>query len=213
MISGVQVDAWGAFVPNRGDMVEELKKGVVKAVKERGIGNIKITDGGLAVGGTVESLVGERREYTFFQQKLGGGTSSTLALRVAPRGVHDLELSWRLLESNPAKSAFLGLSQGATIFVGFVIGAAGVLTIPIGAGLCVLPLGLFIMGMGFGWWGFSRGKTRASTHQQLDSRALVQTVDFCLMSELERLGVSADELRVLRASQTEGVGKLGTDKK
>jgi hypothetical protein len=122
MISGVQVDAWGAFVPEQGKQIEKLRNGVVKAVEERGLSNLEISTGEMAVADNlIDSLVGEKREYTFFQQKLGKSANSTLALRIAPRGNDDLEISWRLLESNPQKTVIMGMSQGTAIVVGIWI--------------------------------------------------------------------------------------------
>ena len=120
MISGVQADAWGAFVPGRGKLIDKLREGVVKEVEKRGLSNLTISSGEMAISdSTIGTLIGEKREYTFFQQKLAKTTANaTLALRIAPRGTEDLEISWRLLESNPAVSLFLGLSQTALVWLG-----------------------------------------------------------------------------------------------
>ncbi len=210
MISGVQVDAWGAFVPDRGKLIDKLRSGVVKEVEKRGLKNLEITTGEMAISGSMlGSLVGEKREYTFFQQKLGTTANATVALRIAPRGTEDLELSWRLLESNPAMSLFLGLSQTTLVWLGASFALFGLILFPLG-GFIMLALGLWMLGMGLGWWKGTSNKSRLTSDQMLDARVLAQTVDYCLMKQLEKLGVSASELKVLEAAQMEGIGQLGT---
>jgi len=210
MISGVQVDAWGAFVPGHGKLIDKLREGVVKEVEKRGVPNLTISTGEMAISdSTIGSLIGEKREYTFFQQKLGKTTANaTLALRIAPRGTEDMEISWRLLESNPAVSLFLGLSQQALIWIGGSFALFGLLFFPVG-GFIMLAIGVWLLGMGLGWWKGTSGKSRLTTDQMLDARVLAQTVDYCLMKQLEQLGVSASELKILQAAQMEGIGNLG----
>lgn len=216
MITGVQVDAWGAFVPNRGNLIEQLRQGIVDEVNTRGLLNLEINTGEMAISNsTIGTIIGEKREYIFFNQKLGASANAmsanaTLALRIAPRGTHDLELSWKLLESNPAASIFMGLSQGALVYVGLIVTLAGLGLMITGGGLCITPFGIWIMGLGFGWWGTSRNKSRLTSDQMLDARVLAQTVDFCLMAQLEKLGVSENEIKILQAAQMQGIGNLGT---
>ena len=205
----MQVDAWAAFVPDRGDLIDQIKEGVVKEVEKRGIPNLTISTQELGVGTTTQALVGEKREHLVFDQKLGGGTAANVALRVAPRGTQDVELSWRLFESNVAKSIFEGMSQGTIVTIGVLWTLLSMALMPIGVGFCTVIIGPIIIGIGMGWWGKNRGKTKATTYQQLDSRALAQAVDYSLMKTLEELGVSGHELRVLQAAQMDGIGKLG----
>ncbi|MBE7433142.1 MAG: hypothetical protein HS100_04450 [Anaerolineales bacterium] len=212
MISGVQVDAWGAFVPSQGKLIEKLRDGVIAEVEKRGLANLQISSGEMAISDSMfGGLIGEKREYIFFQQKLGSSANTTLALRIAPRGTEDLEISWRLLESNPAKSIALGLSQTTLVYLGGTLAVTGLFLIPFGMGLCVLPFGVWMMGMGLGWWKASSNKSRLTADQMLDARVLAQTVDYCLMKQMEKLGVSATELKILQAAQMEGIGRLGTE--
>ena len=209
MISGVQVDAWGAFVPNQGKLIEKLRKGVVKEVEKRGLENLEISSGEMAISdSTIGTLIGEKREYTFFQQKYKTTANATFALRIAPRGKEDLEISWRLLESNPAMSLFLGLSQGTLVWVGGSFALAGLALFAFG-GACITALGVWMLGMGLGWWKGTSNKSRLTGDQMLDARVLAQTIDYCLMTQLEKLGVSANELKILQAAQMEGIGNLG----
>lgn len=209
MISGVQVDAWGAFVPNQGKQIEKLRKGVVTEVKKRGLKDLKISTGEMAMSDTMlGSLVGEKREYTFFQQKFGTSANATFALRIARRGKNDMEISWRLLESNPAMSIFLGLSQTTLVWLGGSFALFGLIILPVG-GFIMVGLGVWLLGMGLGWWRGTSNKSRLTTDQMLDARVLGQTIDYCLMKQLEKLGVSASELKILQAAQMEGIGMLG----
>lgn len=211
MISGVQVDAWGAFVPDQGKLINELRDGVVKEVWQRGLKNLKITAGEMAISDSMlGNLVGEKRRYIFFKQMLGKSANCTLALRIAPRGTNDMEISWRLLESNPATSLFLGLSQTTLVWLGGNFAFWGLISIPLGVGVCMAPLGFWMLGMGLGWWKGTSNKSRLTNDQMLDTRVLAQTVDYCLMKQLEKFGVSANELKILQASQMEGIGNLGT---
>ena len=120
----------------------------------------------------------------------------------------DMEISWRLLESNLAKSIAAGTTQWGLVIFGVLWTLLSAALIPLGVGLCTIIIGPVIIGFGLGWWGKDRGKTRATTYQQLDSRSLAQAVDYSLMKALEVLGVSKDELRVLVAAQMDGIGKL-----
>jgi len=211
MTSGIQVDAWGAFVPEQGKIIDKLRKGVIREVEKRGLANLEISSGEMAISDSIiGGLIGEKREYTFFQQELGMSANATLALRIALRGAEDLEISWRLLESNSAQSLFLGLSQTTLVWLGAMIAFWGLIFIPLGVGACMIPIGLFMLGTGLGWWRGTANKSRLTADQMLDARVLAQTVDYCLMKQLEKLGVSANELKILQAAQMEGIGNLGT---
>jgi hypothetical protein len=114
-------------------------------------------------------------------------------LRIAPQGDHDLELSWRLLEGNPTKTVLEGGTQTGLVIFGVLWTLMSIALIPLGVGFCTVIIGPIIIGFGMGWWGKNRGKTKATTYQQLDSRALAQAVDYSLMKTLEELGLAPDE--------------------
>jgi hypothetical protein len=209
MAGGIQVDAWGALVPDRAELIDDVKKDLVKEVEERGIENLKITTVDLGIGSSAEALIGEKREHLLFEQKLGGGAVASVAMRIAPRGKNDMEISWRLMENNAAKAIVSSTTQWGLVIFGAAWSLLSLALMPLGIGFCTFIIGPIIMGWGLGWWGVEKGKTRATTYQQLDSRALVQAIDYSLMKTLENHGVSKDELRVLLAAQTEGIGKLG----
>lgn len=207
----IQVDAWGAFVPGRGNLRDLLEKEVINAVKGRQLPRMEIEIGKLGLSSNaLEQLFKtyETREYIFFTQSYGATGKATCALRVAKRGAQDLELNWRLMESNIGKYLVEGTSQAMLIFFGFMCILMGFITLAFGIGVCFFGLGFAILGSGFGWWGSSKGKSKLTVEQQQDSRMLVQTVDYCLMKALEKQGVSQDELRITQAAQTQGIGKL-----
>jgi hypothetical protein len=212
MAGEIQVDAWGAFVPGRGDLFEKIKEGVAKKVSERELPNLEISEGSLDISRDLLDKwfrAGEPRDYLFFVQHLGKTASAMVALRIAKRGTKDLELSWRLLEGNPAKGIFKNVTEGAKIYLGVTIAGAGVLTSIFGFGLAAIPIGAALAGSGIDGLKNNKGARNLTTEQQLDARILTQTVDYCLMSQLEELGVSSDEVRVLQAAQMEGIGRLG----
>lgn len=210
MISGLQVDAWGAFVPERADMADKIKEELLKEVEKRGLENLTVSTQELGVGTTWQALTGEKREHLVFEQGLGRGAAAAFALRVAPRGTNDLEISWRLFEGNLAKSIATGTSQTVLVVFGILWTLISVVLMPIGVGFCTVIIGPIIMGFGLGWWGKNKGKTNVTTYQQLDSRSLAQAVDFSLMTALETLGITKEEVRVLKAAQMDGIGRLGT---
>ncbi len=210
-MSEIQVDAWGAYVPGRGNLVDELINGTIDEVKKRNLPKLDIQQGELTISkGALDKVfgAGDAREYLCFIQDLGKSAKATLALRIAPRGSIDLELSWRLFESNATRQALLGLSQAGTIYLGIGLVGAGLLTSIFGYGLCAVPIGIYMIGIGVGWWKNSNQESQLTPEQKFDARALVQTVNYCLMSQLEKLGVSSEEVRTLQASQMEGIGKL-----
>ena len=120
MISGMQVDAWGAFVPERADMADKIKEELLKEVEKRGLENLTISTQELGVGTSWQALTGEKREHIVFEQGLGRGAAAAFALRVAPRGTNDLEISWRLFEGNLAKSIATGTSQTVLVVFGIL---------------------------------------------------------------------------------------------
>jgi len=208
----IQVDAWGAFVPSRGSLVERLRENVIKEVSERELPNLEITAGSLDIANDIVDKwfrTGEPREYIFFTYHLGKTAVAMIALRIAKRGTKDMELAWRLFEGNPAKGVFKAVAQGAKIYVGAAVAGAGLLTSIFGFGSIAIPIGLEMVSSGMGGLGKNKGARHLTTEQQLDARILVQTIDYCLMLGLEKEGVSSDELRILQASQIEGVGRLG----
>jgi hypothetical protein len=154
-------------------------------------------------------LTGEKREHIVFEQKLGAGSAAAFALRVAPRGTNDLELSWRLFEGNITKSVVEGVGQTGLVVFGILWTLLSIALMPLGVGFCTVIIGPVIIGFGLGWWGKNKGKTKVTTFQQLDSRALGQAIDYSLMITLENLGVTKEEIRVLKAAQMEGIGRLG----
>jgi hypothetical protein len=210
MAGEIQVDAWSAFVPGRGDLQNRIKEGVAKKVNEHGLSNLEIKEGSLDLKRDLLDQwfrSGEPRDYLLFIQHLGKTASAVFALRIAKRGTMDLELSWRLLEGNMAKGILKTLGQGTKAYLGIAIAGAGVITSFIGGGF-MIPLGASMIGSGANGLRNNKYARNLTTEQQLDSRMLAHTVDYCLMSQLEELGVSKDELRVLQESHMEGIGKL-----
>jgi hypothetical protein len=57
----------GVFVPDRADLVGQIKEDVVKEVENRGIENLSISTQELGVGTTTQALVGEKREHIVFE--------------------------------------------------------------------------------------------------------------------------------------------------
>lgn len=212
MAGEIQVDAWGALVPGRGALYSQIKEGVRKKVFERQLPNLDISEGTLDMKRDIYDQwfrSGEPRDYLFFTQNHGKTAISWVALRVAKRGTMDLELSWRLFEGNSAKEIFKnGLAVMKTIF-GLILAGAGLLTSIFGFGFIVIPIGVAIAISGINGLRQNQGDRNLTPEQQLDSRILAQTVDYCLMTQLEELGVSSDEVRVLQAAQMEGIGRLG----
>lgn len=105
----------------------------------------------------------------------------------------------------------MGMSQGAAVLLGLWIALCiGLPLLPVGVGVFIIGFGVWIAGMGLGWWKATQNKSPLSADQMLDARVLAQTVDYCLMKQLEKLGVSASELKILQAAQLEGIGRLGT---
>jgi len=213
MAGEIQVDAWGAFVPGRGDLCQAIKQRVAQKVHERELPNLEIREGSLDISRDVLDKwfrSGEPRDYLFFIQPLGKSASAMVALRIAQIGTKDLEMSWRLFEGNPAKGIFKNVAAGAKIYLGFSVAAAGLITSIFGYGLLAIPVGAGLMGSGIADLKNNKGARHLTAEQQLDARILAQTIDYCLMTELEELGVSSDEVRVLQAAQMEGIGRLGT---
>ncbi len=101
------------------------------------------------------------------------------------------------------------LGQTGLIVIGALWILISPILIPIGVGVCMIIPGIAMIGVAFSWWGVNKTKSQATTYQQFDSGVLAQTLDYCLMSALEELGVTAAELRVLQTSQMRGIGKLG----
>ena len=207
----LQVDAWGAFIPGRGDLVEQLKSGVREEVGKRGIAGLEIKDEQFAMSKGMDDFLygaGKPQDYIIFEHHLDKFARTTVALRIAPRGSVDLELGWRLFESNANKKLVAGLGQVSLISLAVLCFVFGAITLVFGLGLIPIAVGIFLLGTALGWWNNSRGNTFLTPEQKLDARVLVQTVDFCLMKQLEKLGVSSDEIRILVASREEGMGKL-----
>jgi hypothetical protein len=207
----IQVDAWGAFVPGRADIVEGLREGVIKDVTERELPNLEITTGPLDIArDNIDKWfrAGEPRDYIFFTDHLGKTAAAMVTLRIAKRGTKDMELSWRLFEGNPAKGVFKVALEGVKIYIGAAVAGAGLLTSIFGFGAIAIPIGLEMISSGIDNIRGKKTERNLTAEQQLDARILVQTIDYCLMSQLEKFGVSSDELRILQASRIEGIGRL-----
>ena len=197
---GLQVDAWGALVMDRGDLAEEVEELTIQNLKERELENLTITKAEIRLGGPA-------REHVVVGQDLGGGGEATTLLRVVRRA-KDLELSWRLFERNVSKVTLWGMSQGTLIVVGSIFTAAGVLSVAFGIGLCPLAIGVPLLGVGLGWWTIGRKKTTAGTTEQFASRALANTVHWALMKALASKGIASQHLQVLQPATEPGLGKL-----
>ena len=220
---GFQVDAWGALLMDRASQGGKLEREFEEKLQARGIENLSITkevviiddDKGMLWTGpeTVRRLrekgnKNEGREHLVVTKDLGEGDLAKLALRIAPHGKNDLEISWRLFEENPKKDKLSRFSQEAQINIGLGIALAGVCSIPFGFGILLVPAGIAVFGAGKGWWSLGRKKSSASTYHQFDAMALAQTADFVLMRVLADNNVSAADLRVIKKSSTEGIGQL-----
>lgn len=199
---GLQVDAWGALLMERAPLRDALEAKVIENMKARGLQNFE------AFRETVSLDSFGAREHVIFEQRLGGGGAATAALRIFPNNQKDLEISWRLFEKNTVKGVGQGLGQTTLIVLGIGFILVGIPLSLFGVGLLGVCIGIGLIGMGLGWWGTSRNKTTASAFQQFDSRALAQTLDYALMRALSELGVTTQELRILRQSSAAGMGNL-----
>jgi hypothetical protein len=212
---GLQVDAWGAFIPDRGYLEIELQDRVTRKMQAKGLGGLAIKREKLKLGDPVSVGGGwEAREHIVFVQNLRNGGKATLALRIAKRGVDDLEISWRLSERNILTAWFRVCGPFfSVLLICLVMGLLLSSTRDTISGLCVLFFGLLMM-LGVLTRGLSglgkllMGGPTASTYQQFDTRVLAVTVDHALMLSLEEVGVEPRELRVLRQAQIEGIGRL-----
>jgi hypothetical protein len=213
---GLQVDAWGALLPDRASSEGSLLTDVGDALIEREIPNLTVTKemvvfnetlglGGL-FGGKVSEVV-KPREHLVIRQDLGDGGWATVALRVAQRG-KDLEVSWRLFELNEKVAAAWRAAQMSLIIGGFAVFCIGIPFLVIGIGLVMDTIAPLMIAYGTGWWYMSRNRTTATTFQQFDSRVLAATVDYCLMTQLAKQGVTTHELRIIRGEQITGLGNL-----
>ena len=200
---GFQVDAWGALGMDKASKAKSLEKEFLAKLKNRHVKGLEVTRERLSIdpGNT------EKREHIVLTQALGEGDLARLLIRFAKRG-KDLELSWWLFEQNPATDKVGGVSRGVMIFFGIMFLLAGLVGMPFGVGFCLFPIGGAMIGSALGWWKFWTKKTTASTFHQFDSRALAQTVDYVLMRVLATNGFTAGDLRIVKESNIEGLGKL-----
>ena len=197
---GMQVDAWGALVMDRANLAEELEKLTIQNLKERELEKVTITKTEVRLGGTA-------LEHVVVEQDLGGGGRATTLLRIVPRA-KDLDLSWRLFERNLKKMMVWGMSQHSLITAGIGFIIAGLFTAIFGFGLCFVPVGIVLLGVGLGWWTVGRKKTTAGTTEQFASRALANTVHWALMKALASKGIASQHLQVLQPATEPGLGKL-----
>jgi len=211
MANEIQVDAWGAFVPGRGNLVSTLKSGVIEEVRKRNLEKLEISQGPLMLkGGLLEKLFQpkESRDYIIFSQDLGKFAKAILGLRIAVRGSLDLELSWRLFEGNFVMRTVQNAGDLLLILLGFCIFGGGVITVTFGIGAIGIIIGVYMMMKGYGRLQKSSDTSTLSPEQKLDVRILAQTIDYCLMSQLEKNGISSDEIRILQTAHIEGIGRL-----
>ena len=212
---GLQVDAWGAFIPDRGYLEVELQDRVARKMQAKGLGGLTIKREKLKLGDPVSVGGGwEAREHIVFVQNLRNGGKATLALRIAKRGVDDLEISWRLSERNILTEWLRACGPFFSVLLIFLVMVLLLFsTRDIFSGFCVLIFGLLMM-LGVLIRGLSglvkllKGGPTASTYQQFDTRVLAVTVDHALMVSLDEVGVEPREVRVLRQAQIEGIGRL-----
>lgn len=199
---GLQVDAWGTLIMERAPLRDALEAQVIQNMQERGLENFSFSKETVAL----DSF--GAREHVIFNQGLGSGGKATVAMRIFPRSDKDLEISWRLFEKNTVKGVGQSAGQWLLILLGIGFVLVGIPLSLVGVGLIGVCMGIGLIGLGMGWWGTTRNKTTASAFQQFDSRALAQTLDYALMRALSQLGVSAQELRILRQASTAGMGNL-----
>jgi hypothetical protein len=202
---GVQVDAWGALLMGRGNLASQIEEETIKNVESKGLEGLKVEKRDVALEG-----MGEAREHVVFSQSLPRAGVATVAMRVAQKGAEDLELSWRLFETNVIKSAGQAGSQGLLLLLGIGFIVVGIPLSIFGVGLIGVCLGVICLLMAFFLWVTSRGKTTASAFGQFDSRVLAQNVDYALMKALASSGVAAQELRVLQKGNMGGLGNLAS---
>lgn len=207
---GIQVDAWGALVMDQAEQLSQIEQDTIHNLKMRGIEGLTVTKAPLRLDGVMQ-------EHIIANQNLGRGGRAAVALRLSKRGSQDLEISWRAFEKNVRMDWFSGLIQGILVVVGgfcIITGLFGALCMApvfpplLLAALVFLLPGIAMVGIAWGWWGASKRKTSAGTTEQFLSRALAATVDRSLMEALANNGVTAQHLKILQRSQTEGLGRL-----
>ena len=199
---GNQVDAWAALVIDKASMEKAIQDKLIALVKVKELQNLEIRhegvrfDDSIFVGGGMRAL-----EHLVFKQALGDGAIATVAVRVAPQGAHDLGISWRLMERNWLTELLQNLPAYILWFVSFIS-----LMAFLSGGNANQALGFLCGVPAFFWAWVLYGST--STHQRVGTRMLLVAVDHALMQALEELGVEPEEVRVVRAAQSEGVGRL-----
>ena len=203
---GVQVDAWGALVMNKGGLAQsnDVLYGTMDALAKRQLVNLAFDVGGLQIGDHVTN-----RPHVFIYQKLPETSNeAVVVLRVAERGP-DLEVSWRLNENNPKRAN--NYRKWGNRFVGWSIVwlIVGIALMIVGVGFIIEAVAIPMLGFGLVLQRIPQRQTLVSLYDQFDSRALAVTVHYCLMQALGALGVDQDDLLLLREYDKQGLAKLG----
>ena len=205
-VIGVQVDAWGALVMNKGDLAQSnaVLYGTMDALARREVVNLAFDVGGLQIGDHVTN-----RPHVFIYQKLPETSSeAVVVLRVADRGP-DLEISWRLNENNPKRANNYKKWGNRFVSWGIVWLVVGLALLIVGIGALIELVAVPMIGFGLLLQRIPQRQTLVSLYDQFDSRALAVTVHYCLMQALGALGVDQDDLLLLREYDKQGLAKLG----
>jgi PII-like signaling protein len=182
---GQLVASWQALVPGLANKAEDVAKEFVERIKQRNLPGVTVREGMLGP-------LGQRRSYWLVEQILGVGAKATTAVQIVPFGQTDLRVEWRHFEQGLVAKAKRAGIRTAALFAGFIIGAAGLVTLIFGYGLILVIAGIALIIYGL----TPRGERRElKGFQSQDSWALNQAVDLALREALELVDIGAESIR------------------
>src|SRR5688572_22568718 len=94
---GLQVDAWGAYIPDKGDLEDGLEEAVGVAVMERELNGVSVFPEHIGFEEVFRYMwitlsnpsSAQARKHLIVRENLGNGGWATIAMRVERRGGKD----------------------------------------------------------------------------------------------------------------------------
>lgn len=197
------LDSWEICIPHRGDLAQKLKSELLIKINQRNIPNLRIREGTKTQNPSPNDplfRLGAPYDYLLFDLVADEYPTSRLTLKIEVLNNNDLVLSWELYQQSSSNQLGTQMTQWGLVILGACITLAGFFTIMFGFGFIAIPIGIYIAGLGFRWWGVSKIIEPLNPVIRDETSQLLIKIDYCIKTQLKDLEIIETEVITTKKS-------------
>lgn len=174
---GSEVDQFQDMEPGLGNYAKDVEDKFIEIFKSRAIPNTGMRTVELGTG-----ALSDKKPYIIIEQTIGTGAKASSAVNISKYGTQDLQIERRHFEQGLIVTAAKTAERAAEVTIGYVLVGAGILLSFVGIGLCVIPIGIIFIIIGF-----RKDKSQSNLvgGQRNESVLLMQAVDASLKEAIQ----------------------------